>query len=145
MGSAPHAAKLDVCRTAAYGPRVRARRTTLLVVLALVVAALVASGSGGDEEAVPGAVASPGPPAATAALELPAERPVEAAVGEVVRLRVASERPDEARVLALGLDWPVGPGLPGEVVFVATAPGRYPVVLRDAGERAGTVVVRPRG
>jgi hypothetical protein len=121
---------------------VRARRITLLVVLGLLAAGLVASGSSRDEEAVPGAVASPGPAAPTTALELPADDPVRARAGEVVRLRVRAERPGEARILALGLDWPVGPGLPGEVVFVAPGPGELPVVLRGERGRLGVVEVR---
>jgi hypothetical protein len=120
---------------------VTAGRITLFVALLLLVVAL-ASASGRREQgpAVPYAerleTRSPAP---TVELELPAKRPVAAGVGDVVRLRVRAEGPDEARITRLALAWPVGPGLPGEIAFVADRAGRFGVALRS-GERLGTLV-----
>jgi hypothetical protein len=121
---------------------VRAGRISLIVALLLVGVALVSASTGGEEAAVPGAVKTPGAPRpAQVEARLPARREVRVPPGAVVRLRVAAPASDRARIVRLGLDWPVGPGIEGDVVFVAPASGRFGVVLRDAGTRIGTLAV----
>ena len=64
--------------------------------------------------------------------------------GDVVELQVTSRVPDEARIVALGLEGPTEPGLPATLTFVADRPGRFAVTLRDAGTRAGTLEIAER-
>jgi hypothetical protein len=72
---------------------------------------------------------------------LPAQAPLVADVGSVVRLQVAATHDDHVTISGLGVRAPVGPGTTGVVEFVADSPGRWPVVLDPSGERIGTVEV----
>ena len=76
---------------------------------------------------------------------MPAKRSVRAKVGDVVQIDVRSGTDDVAEVLSMGVSEPVGPDIPAQLVFDADHPGRFPVTLRDAGRRIGTVVVRAAG
>jgi hypothetical protein len=125
-----------------------ARRTLLLVAVLLLLAAVVSSvveenrsraPSSGDETAGRPARAKP----RVVRGRLPADGTVVAREGDVVKVEVMSNRPDEAQVLGLGLDAPSEPGLPGELEFVADQAGRFAVTLRDAGRRVGVIEVRP--
>jgi len=122
----------------------RSRRPALilLVVMVLVVSALNASDRDRSGTA-PTPAASSAPPQEPAGREvratLPAEKPVQARVGDTVILRVRSERPDIAEILAVGARTPVGPELPGELRFVAQTSGEIPVDLEVAGSTAGVV------
>lgn len=122
----------------------KAGRITLVVALFLLGVALVSASSTRDDgPAVPGAEKSATrTPSPLVEAELPSERTVRAGLGDVVRLRVRAVRPDEARVVRLALEWPVGPGLRGDLAFVARRAGRFAVALRS-GERVGTLVVEP--
>lgn len=128
----------------------RSRRSaiTLLVVMILVVGALSAAER--DRTRTKTATA-PAPAQAQAQAEktgrqvaatLPADSPVRAKVGDSIVLRVRSETPDIAQMLQLGLSTPVGPKLPGLMLFTAAAPGTFPVTLEVAGTVGGIVQVR---
>jgi hypothetical protein len=125
----------------------RARRPaiTLLVVMILVAGALSAAERDrkGPDDTTTTTVAQA--PALSAGREvvakLPSGKPVQAGVGDRVVLRVSSATPDIAQMLELGLQTAVGPELPGELRFVAQAPGTFPVVLQVAGTKAGIVEV----
>jgi hypothetical protein len=82
-------------------------------------------------------------PARTVSGRLPADKVVRAREGDVVDLEVMSAQPDEARIDDLGVSGPAGPGLPADLRFVADQAGRFPVTLRDSGERVGLLVVAP--
>jgi hypothetical protein len=124
-----------------------ARRVLLLLAVLLLMAAIVSS-SGEERRAV-----APPPQSETAGRagsgkprvvrgRLPADGTVVARVGDVVRVEVMSNRPDEARVLELGLEVPTEPGLPGTLEFVADQAGRFRVTLRNADRRVGAIVIR---
>jgi hypothetical protein len=72
---------------------------------------------------------------------LPSTKPVRAETGETVVLRVRSDTADIAEILAVGAKTPVGPGLPGELRFVAPTAGDLDVTLEVAGTTAGIVRV----
>jgi hypothetical protein len=81
--------------------------------------------------------------ARTVSGRLPADKVVRAREGNVVELEVMSEQADEVRIDDLGVSAPVQPDLPAELRFVADEAGRFPVTLRDSGERLGTLEVTP--
>lgn len=122
----------------------RSRRPLLILLVAaiLLMGSLSAAERDRAEVALapsqPAIPASPGEPITAA---LPAAGPVRASVGDTVVLRVRSDAPDIAKILAIGVRAPVGPGLPGELRFVARARGQLEVRLELAGTRAGTVEV----
>lgn len=119
----------------------RSGRLGVYVVL-LLLAVVLLSSSPSEEEAVPGAVKTPGTRVAErVTAELPAGEAVRVPAGAIVGLRVRADEADEAEIIDLGISWPVGGGIEGTTEFVAARPGRYPVTLRDAGERVGTLVV----
>ncbi len=82
-------------------------------------------------------------PARTVSGRLPADKIVRAREGDVVDLEVMSAQPDEARIDDLGVSGSAGPGLPADLRFVADQAGRFPVTLRDSGERVGLLIVAP--
>jgi hypothetical protein len=127
----------------------RSRRTTL-VLLALVIlltGAISASNRDRRTADTTTTTTAPAAPAADDAAEdevvatLPSSKPVRAQTGETVVLRVRSETPDIAEILAVGAKAPVGPGLPGELRFVAPTAGDLKVNLEVAGTTAGIVRV----
>ena len=81
-----------------------------------------------------------GPPPPVVHGMLPVQDVVRAHVGDAVDLTVTTASVDDATIDAMGLTVPTSASVPGTLDFVATAPGRYPVVL-DSGAIAGTVVV----
>ncbi len=117
--------------------------TLLLVMLA--VSALSAparrdSGSAAPSAAAPGAAKAP----PVFRVTLPAAGDLRVPEGRVVELRVTSLVPDIARIDALALHGPVGPGLDGPTMrFVAAPVGRYQVRLDISGTSAGTIEVVP--
>ena len=125
-----------------------ARRALLAVAILLLAAALVSSITPRQRERAPVPVpqAEPAGAAARRTVEgrLPADRVVRAREGDVVELEVTSRMPDEARIVALGLEGPTEPGLPATLTFVADRAGRFAVTLRDAGTRAGTLQIAER-
>jgi hypothetical protein len=128
----------------------RSRRTTL-VLLALVIlltGAISASNRDrrtADTTTTTSTAAAPAAPDDAAGDEvvatLPSSKPVRAQTGETVVLRVRSETPDIAEILAVGAKAPVGPGLAGELRFVAPTAGDLKVNLEVAGTTAGIVRV----
>jgi hypothetical protein len=125
------------------------RRLLLFVVLLLVIGA-VASVTVPRERRAPAqpplpATPQPEPAAGVVEGRLPAKRSVRAKVGDVVRIDVRATADDVAEVTSLGVSEPVGPGIQAQLVFDADQAGRFPVTLRDAGRRIGTVVVRAAG
>jgi hypothetical protein len=125
------------------------RRLLLFVVLLLVIGAM-ASATVPRERRAPAQPPLPATPrlapvAGAVEAKLPAKRSVRATVGDVVRIDVRANADDTAEVTALGVSEPVGPGIPAQLVFDADHAGRFPVTLRDAGRRIGTVVVRAAG
>jgi hypothetical protein len=125
-----------------------ARRALLAVAILLLAAALVSSIAPRQREraAVPVPQAEPADATARRTVEgrLPADGVVRAREGDVVELQVTSRVPDEARVVALGLEGPTEPGLPAKLTFVADRAGRFAVSLRDAGTRAGILEIAER-
>ncbi len=125
-----------------------ARRALLAVAILLLAAALVSSVAPRQREPAPVAVpqAEPAGAAARRTVEgrLPADGVVRAREGDVVELQVTSRAPDEARIVALGLEGPTEPGLPATLTFVADRAGRFDVTLRDAGTRAGKLEIAER-
>jgi hypothetical protein len=88
----------------------------------------------------------PEPPPSTSAAVVTAKMPrkaaVRARVGDVVRLTVRSRFSDTVALPGLAIEGPVDQGAPAQLVFVADQAGRFPVVLRDAGQPVGTLVVK---
>src|SRR5690348_8831325 len=126
------------------------RRLLLFVVLLLVIGAMASATVPRDLRGP----AAPPPLPATPQLEpapgtvtgrLPAKHSVRAKVGDVVQIDVRASTDDVAEVPSLGVSEPVGPGIAAQLVFDADQAGRFPVTLRDAGRRIGTVVVRAAG
>jgi hypothetical protein len=123
------------------------RRVLFAAAVLLALAALLSSLSPREERAVaPSRTeqdAAARRPARTVSGRLPADKVVRAREGDVVELEVMSPQPDEATIDDLGISGPAEPGLPADLRFVADQAGRFPVTLRDAGERVGTLEVRP--
>lgn len=121
------------------------RRMLFLVALLLLVS--VVAGSVVDRERDEQRATAPPretstPPVQQVTAELPAGQPVRARVGDLVRLSVTTPQPSEVTIDALGLSASASREVPGEVEFVASDPGRYPV-LADGGASLGEVVVVP--
>src|SRR3954453_19113927 len=132
-----------------HPPPMAGRRLLLFVVLLLVIGAM-ASATVPRERRAPAQPPlpttprlPPGPGGAPGGL--PRKRSGRATVGDVVRIDVRANADDIAEVTALGVSEPVGPGIPAQLVFDADHAGRFPVTLRDARRRIGTVVVRAAG
>jgi len=125
-----------------------ARRILLAAAVLLLLAALLSSLSPREDRAVaPSRTerdAAAAEPARVVRGRLPADRVVRARERNIVELEVMSDRADEARIDALGISGLTEPGLPARLRFVADRAGRFPVVLRDAEERVGTLEIRPR-
>jgi FtsP/CotA-like multicopper oxidase with cupredoxin domain len=121
-------------------------RFLLLAALLLIAAALASSlvaRERPDPARAPGPIA-PGP--ATPPRKVTAVLPgatVRARVGDVVSLAVESDTVDTAEIVALGVQAPVEPHIPGELLLTADRPGRFAVVLRDAARRVGTLQILP--
>lgn len=124
----------------------RAGRLSVLVVLLLLVVVATSSSPRGEEQAVPGArkPANASPPAEVSAT-LPRSAAVRAQAGDLVRLRVRAREAGKAEIPELGISWPYGGGIAGEVEFLAPRPGRFPILRRDGGEDLGTLVVAGPG
>jgi hypothetical protein len=121
------------------------RRMLFLVALLLLVS--VVAGSVVDRERDEQQATAPPretstPPVQQVTAELPATQPVRARVGDLVRLSVTTPQPSEVTIDALGVSASASRQVPGEVEFVASDPGRYPV-LADGGASLGEVVVVP--
>ncbi len=127
-----------------------AGRRLLLFLVLLVVIGAVASAIAPRDQRLPPPPPEPAPaqlaPAAGAVeAKLPSKRSVRAKVGDVVRIDVRAKTDDVAEVASLGISEPVGPGIAAQLVFDADQAGHFPVTLRDAGRRIGTIVVRASG
>ena len=127
----------------------RSRRPALIllvVVILLIGAVSAANRDQRDARTTTSTSATPAKPAdetssADVTATLPSSKPVRARTGDTVVLRVRSETPDIAEVLAVGAKTSVGPGLPGELRFVAPTEGDLTVDLEVAGTTAGIVQV----
>jgi Na+-transporting methylmalonyl-CoA/oxaloacetate decarboxylase gamma subunit len=125
------------------------RRLLVFIVLLLVVAAIASASAPREDDVARRTVPPPVPAPATAARvvegALPEDRRVRARVGDIVQIEVQHDAEDEVQIVALGLEEPVDPGLPAQIVFDADREGRFAVTLRDAARRVGTVEIRPAG
>lgn len=128
----------------------RSRRPLLILLVAGIL--MLGALSAAERDRGPVAVAPSGPavPADRGeeiSVTLPSTRPLKVRAGDTVVLRVRSDAPDIAKVLAVeehapvGAQVPVGPDLPGELRFVARVRGEFEVRLELAGTRAGLVEV----
>jgi hypothetical protein len=127
-----------------------AGRRLLLFVVLLVVIGAVASATVPRERKTavrtePTQATPVAPPAEVVRASLPGRRDVRARVGDVVEVTVEHDAQDIVQVPALGIEEPVEPGIPAQLVFDADRPGRFGVSLREAGRRIGTVDVREAG
>lgn len=127
----------------------RSRRSALILLVAVILltGAISAANRDRGRTTTTGTTTATAPPtttggsAADVTATLPASKPVRARTGDTVVLRVRSETPDIAEILAVGAKTSVGPGLPGELRFVAPTAGDLPVDLEVAGTTAGIVSV----
>ncbi len=127
------------------------RRNVILILLAGFVLAFGAAGAAQRDQQRsdrPLPATSDSPQNAPGGLEanvvkgsLPADRVVRAVVGDDVELSVTSNAPDVAKIVELGIQTAVGPGLPGTLSFRALTAGRFPVTLDVAGTEAGAVKI----
>ena len=114
----------------------------LLLVMVAVSALSAPTRRDGNSGTPPAAIRAKAPPVIH--VTLPTAGDVRVPEGRVVELRVTSLEADIARIDALALHGPVGPGLDGTTMrFVATPVGRYPVRLDIGGTSAGTIEVVP--
>jgi hypothetical protein len=114
------------------------------VLLLVVIASSVATRENRRTQAVAPPLGGPAPapaPSPQATGQMPPDRVVRARVGDVVSVAVRTPQPDTATITAVGASAITSPDLPGTLQFVATDPGRYPVLLEDSGGTAGTVVI----
>lgn len=131
------------------GPDARVRKTACMAwrrpILTLLLVLLAVSLSSPRRTEPTATTALPLVPPDTGAVlhaTLPADRTVRAPEGRIVELRISSLEPDIARIDALGLHGPVGPGLDGPALrFVAEPIGSYAVRLDVGGTRIGTIDV----
>lgn len=124
-------------------------RRILSFIVALLFVAVLASAIAPREQAprpTPSSATGVGSsPANVVEAALPPKREVRAEIGDVVTVRVRGEATDEVEIVELGVREPVEPDLPAELTFVADRTGRFAITLRDAGDRVGTVLIRPAG
>jgi hypothetical protein len=125
------------------------RRLLLFVVLLLLVAAVASAIAPREEDLATRTeqpvVPAPATPVRVVEGVLPDDKRVRARVGDIVQVEVKHTAEDEVQVLALGLAEPVDRDLAAQLVFDADREGRFPVTLRDAATRVGTIEVRPAG
>ncbi len=125
------------------------RRILLFVAMLLLVALIAESIAPRDEPppAIKGApgVAPPPPSGGLVEAALPKDREVRARVGDLVQIAVTHDAQDTVRIVSLGIEEPVDPDLPAQLVFDADRPGRFSVTLRDAARRIGVVEVLEKG
>jgi hypothetical protein len=124
-----------------------ARRALLLVAVLLLMVALVSSIA--EQNRMPRPSPRGEAPVGSAQAKprivrgrLPADHVVVARVGDIVKVEVMSDQPDEAQLIDLGIDTPTEPGFPGTLEFVAEESGRFAVTLRDSGKRVGVIEIR---
>lgn len=70
-------------------------------------------------------------------------RRLDVAKGDRVRLVVAADTADEVHLHGYDRTADVAPGQKGQIVFVATVPGRFEIELEGAGVQIGELEVRP--
>jgi hypothetical protein len=120
------------------------RRITLALcavfLLAVIAAAFADREAQNSRASAPPITIRTGPPAPVVRGTLPDQGIVRAHVGDAVTVTVRTAAVDDATIEAFGVSAATSAEVPGTLDFVATAPGRYPVLL-DSGESAGTVVV----
>ncbi len=125
----------------------RSRRPALILLVAVILLAGAISAADRDRRATGTSTTTTsippaeGTPSEDVTATLPSSKPVRARTGETVVLRVRSETPDIAKILAVGVRTSVGPGIPGELRFIAPTAGDLPVKLEVAGTTAGVVRV----
>lgn len=123
------------------------RLLVLLVLLVFLLGAIGAAQRDALRRPDTTTAAEPAPSGAPPPVEgaLPRDEVVRAEIGDRVVVRVASDSPDVAKVLDLGLQTAVGPQLPGELAFAADRAGRFPVTLELGERRAGWIEIREAG
>ena len=87
------------------------------------------------------AAVAPSPPPGELSATMPNESRVKLKAGQTLKLQVRSDSPDTALISGLGLTFPVGPDLPGEIVIVAPTSGTYPVTLQISARTVGEIIV----
>jgi hypothetical protein len=73
---------------------------------------------------------------------MPADPKVKLAPGQELTLQIRSASPDVAAITELGLEAPVGPDVPGEILLIAPSSGSFDVTLQVAKRKVGEIVVR---
>jgi hypothetical protein len=120
------------------------RRMLFLVALLLLVSVIAGGAVERERDAREATAPAPAPVAPRAvqqvAATLPARTPVQARVGDLVRLTVATQQPTDVTIDALGVSGSASREVPAQLDFVASDPGRYPVLSLD-GAALGSVVV----
>jgi hypothetical protein len=121
------------------------RRLILLAVLLIVGASLISALEPRDHSSVSSdpaiQAAAAAPPAPVVEASMPTSKLVRARVGDVVQLLVRAPSADIVQLPNLGVEGPVDPNQPAQLVFVADQAGSFRVRLRDAGETIGTLRV----
>ena len=122
-----------------------ARRLIMWATVLLAIGVIAAALAPPPEEPAAPVFPAPTPPGVARGqaveADLPSSTPVDAQVGDVVRLHVASAQPDRVSVAGLGVSAPVGPGSEGLVELVTDQPGRWTVRLDPAGTPIGVLEV----
>ena len=115
----------------------------VLVLMSVVVASAMTTGGMPESQPVATRAVSGNAKAVVVQGRFPGDQTVKAVSGQVVELDITSLEPNTARIDALGIKGPVGPGLGGPALtFVANAPGSFPVTLGHGGKPVGVVSVR---
>jgi hypothetical protein len=122
-----------------------ARQLMLWAAVLLAIGLVAAAVAPAPEQPAAPVFPAPTPPGVprgeTVDADLPSSTPVDAQVGDIVRLHVESARPDRVLVSGLGVTAPVGPGSEGLVELVTDQPGRWTVRLDPAGTPIGVLEV----
>lgn len=75
--------------------------------------------------------------------KVPSGKPIEVQQGQTVKLTITLEKEETVTIDAIGFDETVAAGIPAEVLFSATVPGRFPFKLQNSGKEIGVLVVEP--
>jgi hypothetical protein len=124
------------------------RRMLLFASLLLVMGAIASAFTPRKDRATaPPRASAPAPAANTQPRRieatLPADTPVRARVGDIVRLSVRAPGPEQVDIPDLGVSEPADTGVPAVFEIVTDQQGRYPVMLSLADKSVGVVEVQP--
>jgi hypothetical protein len=122
-----------------------ARQLTMWAIVLLLIGVVAAAIAPAPEQPAAPVFPAPTPPGvprgATVEADLPSRTPVDAVVGDVVRLHISSAEPNRVTISGLGVSAPVGPGSEGLVELVTDLPGRWTVRLEPTGAPIGVLEV----